>query len=284
MSDRSFRCVFMGSPDFAVPTIQRIALAFPGTVSCVITQPDAPRGRGKHVSPTPVAEMAEQFRIPVFKPTSKTDILPILELYQPDFVVVVAYGMILPKAVTDHYFCFNGHASLLPKYRGAAPIHFAILNGDTETGVTLIKITEKMDAGDMLAKESISILPKDNLKTVHDKLSGLCADMIVSFIRDAYLTNQVTFEPQDGADVTFTRKLSKIDMKLDLTLDASLLVNQVRAFSPLPAAYVSLSNGGILKIIEAEAVDGVFTPIQVKPEGKPVMSYHDYLLSHPPIL
>ena len=281
--DRAFRCIFMGSPEFAVPTLLEIAHAFPGSVSAVLTQPDAPRGRGKRVSPTPVAELADQFQIPIYKPTSKFDILPILQRYEPDLVIVVAFGMILPRAVTDNFFCINGHASLLPKYRGAAPIHFALLNGETETGVTLIALNEVMDAGEMLAKEPLPIGPKDNLGTTHDALSHLCAEMTISFIND-FLMDTMQSEPQVEDEATYTRKLTKADAQLDLSRPAIDLFNQVRAFAPSPVAFTILPGGVVLKVIEAEVVDDIFVPVTVKPEGKPSMPYRDYLLGHPPIL
>jgi len=284
MKNPQLKCVFMGSPLFSVPVLEAILDAFPESVVGVITQPDMGRGRGKKVSPTPVAEVAMARGIPVYKPESKLEIEPILSALAPDLVVVVAYGMILPKSVTEGYFCMNGHSSLLPQYRGAAPIHFALLNGDTETGITLIKITEKMDAGDVLLKQACPIDPLDTLGSLHDRLSLLCAEMVVRFIKEHFLPSDICPIAQVESEATYTRKLTTADREINRLDSAEVSLNRVRAFSPVPGAFISLDGGGIVKVLSADIVDNRLRPLRVKPEGKAEMVYPDYLLGNPPII
>jgi len=165
--------LFMGTPDFAVPTLHTLVQAFPDSTTHVVTMPDKVRGRGKKVSYSPVKAAALDLSLNVFTPASKTEVTNLVKQINPDLTVVIAYGMIIEKAVVDQYFCINLHASLLPKYRGASPIQSSLLNGDTTTGVTVIKLNEFMDEGDMLRKMEIQIDESINCGELTLKLSEL---------------------------------------------------------------------------------------------------------------
>jgi methionyl-tRNA formyltransferase len=175
------RVVFMGTPDFAVPTLQALVQAG-HDLTAVVTQPDRPRGRGKKEAAPPVKVAADALHIPVFQPHRVKDpeFIDVLKRLAPDIIVVAAYGRILPPAILNlpDYGCVNVHASLLPKYRGAAPLHWAVINGERETGITIMRMDEGMDTGDILLKEPVPISEEDNVGTVHDNLSAMGARLL----------------------------------------------------------------------------------------------------------
>lgn len=267
------RVLFMGSPDFAVPTLKALVDFFGiSKIVGVVSQPVKVRGRGRELSPTPVHQFAHSLGLTVFTPKSKEEVASVVETLQPDLVVVIAYGMILPKSVTDHYFCVNLHGSLLPNYRGASPMQAAILAGDTETGVTLIRMNERMDAGEILGMARAS-LADETLGELHDRLSLLSAEVMINYLKGNCTTPII----QDENLATYCKKIQKEELLLDLSWDVSLLVRKVKAFSPFPGAYVVTAAGLRVKILDASVSDGKFLPIVVKPEGKGEMSYGDYV-------
>lgn len=274
----------MGSPDFAVPTLQAICTYFGSESVTVFSQPDKRRGRGKILSPTPVRQWALDHDIPTFTPLNKTEVSELVIKLKPDLIVVVAYGMILPVEVVDDYVCINGHASLLPAYRGASPIHAALLNGDTETGTTLIKMNAKMDEGNMLKIRCSPILSEDNLLSVHNKLAALTAEAFSEWLADDFETNNFIGTRQNEAQSSYCKKLRTSDRELNLSDPVELNLNKIRAFSPQPGAFLTLKSGKGIKILKASIVDGILNPIIVKPEGKKEMPYSDYLLANPPII
>lgn len=255
------RIVFMGTPDFAVPCLQQL-LDHGHDVCAVYTQPDKPVGRKQILTPPPVKALALEHSLPVEQPTSFRDEETVAKLraYQPDLIVVVAYGRILPKAVLDlpKYGCINVHGSLLPKYRGAAPIQWAVLNGDEITGVTTMMMAEGLDTGDMLQKTETKIDPNETSGELFDRLSEMGADLLLETI-DGLEKGTVTREVQDESLASHTTKIDKSLSPIDWTKAAGAIHNQVRGLSPWPVAQTTF-HGKTLKIhktaLSTESVSG----------------------------
>ena len=254
----NLRIVFMGTPDFSVPSLA--ALHDKGyDIAAVYTQPDKQRGRGKKVSFSPVKEKAVELGIPVLQPVTFKDEAVVAELraFQPDVIIVIAYGKILPKAVLDipPYGCLNVHGSLLPKYRGAAPIQYAIKNGEKESGVTIMLLDEGMDTGAMLKKAIVPLAEKETTGTLFDKLSRLGADTLLDVLEDlpGYEEKAV---PQEESQASYTAKISKEEAKIDWQQDAASIERLIRTLDPHPGAYTFLQDGKRLKIWAADVVDG----------------------------
>lgn len=251
------RIIFAGTPDFAVPSL-RALLTSPHEVVAVYTQPDRPAGRGRKLRASPVKALAVEHGIPVEQPLSlKTaESQMTLAHYAPDLMVVVAYGLILPQAVLDlpHHGCVNVHASLLPRWRGAAPIQRSILAGDSETGVTLMRMEAGLDTGPMLAKVHCPIEPSDTAADLHDRLAGLGGALLGAHL-DALLTAQLPCEPQDDALATYAAKLDKAEAELDWTQPAVELLRRINAFNPWPVAQSGF-RGQVLRIWRACRIEG----------------------------
>ncbi len=230
--------VYMGTPEFAVLPLDAIIKAG-HNVTGVFTQPDKPKGRGYTLTPPPVKVRALESEIPVFQPTSMKDgeALKILEELNPDVIVVVAYGKILPKAILDlpKYGCVNVHASLLPKYRGAGPIQWCVLNGEEETGVTTMKMAEGLDTGDMLLKSATKIGKNETAGELHDRLSQMGANLITDTLK-ALEDNTVIPEKQDDSLSNYAPMLTKELCKIDWNKSAQEIHNQVRGLNPWPVA------------------------------------------------
>ena len=255
--------VFAGTPDFAVSSLQ--ALMDSGhVVVAVYTQPDRPAGRGRKLRPSPVKMLAEQAGIPVMQPVSLRDVgeQEKLAALQADLMVVVAYGLLLPQAVLDapRRGCVNVHASLLPRWRGAAPIQRAILAGDAETGVTLMAMDIGLDTGAMIARASCPITAQDTGGSLHDRLAALGADLLAENL-DAILDGRVSAEAQDDALATYADKLKKSEAELDWQDSAPALARRIQAFNPWPVAW-TVWDGRNLRIwrAEADATDAAGTP------------------------
>lgn len=251
------RIVFMGTPDFAVPSLT--ALCDAGyDVRAVVTQPDKQRGRGKKVSFSPVKEKALELGLSVLQPQSMWDAAAIEDVrsYAPDVIIVIAYGKILPKAVLDipKYGCLNVHGSLLPKYRGAAPIQYAIKNGDVESGVTIMLLDEGMDTGAMLKKAVLPLDAKETTGSLFDRLAPLGAKTLLSVLSDlpAYEANA---EAQDESLASYTAKIDKEDACIDWSGDAVVIERLIRTLDPHPGAYTTCQ-GKRLKIWSADVIDG----------------------------
>jgi methionyl-tRNA formyltransferase len=249
------RIIFAGTPDFAVPSLQKL-LDLGHDVCAVYTQPDRPAGRGQHLQPPPVKVLALKHDIPVLQPlTLKTDeALQTFQNFNVDLMVVVAYGMILPQTVLDapRLGCINGHGSLLPRWRGAAPIQRAVIEGDKETGVTIMQIVKKLDAGDMLHKEIYAIKPTDTSAIVHDELAKLSAIGLEKVLSQLENGTEKP-EPQDENLVTYAAKLTKEEALIDWSESAEKLVRKIHGFNPKPVAY-TLYNDLAMKIWTAEAL------------------------------
>jgi methionyl-tRNA formyltransferase len=266
--------IFMGSPLFALPCLH--ALHKQLNVTHIFTKPDAQKGRGKKLSPTPIKEWGIEHNIPVSTPLTKTDLADMVMKINPTLIIVIAYGMILPKQITDNYTCINLHASLLPQYRGASPIHSSLLNNDKISGVTAIHMNEKMDEGDILHSNDIQIKDTDTLSTLHDTLSQLSAKTILDVLDNKTLSPK----KQDHSQASFCKKLHTSDRRIHPSDPTSISYGKIRAFAPKPGAFIE-KNGKTIKIIEACLQNESLSPIIVQPEGKGPMPYADYLLGHP---
>jgi methionyl-tRNA formyltransferase len=295
------RIVFMGTPQFAVPSLQRLADS-PHSVVGVVTQPDRPSGRGQLLRPSPIKELARNLGVPVLQPdrARSPEFFEQLRKLLPDIVVVVAYGQILPAAViaVPPMGCINAHASLLPHLRGAAPIQRAILAGDRETGVTVMRINERMDAGDVLCARPVAIDADDDAASLGAKLASLAADLLLEAV-DLIANGKAHWTPQDETSATYAPMVRREETQIDWTLSAEDAERHIRAFRPDPGAF-TLHDGVRLKIlaakvasravggppgtVEADAPEGVCVTCgsgslilaTVQPEGGRAMSALDY--------
>lgn len=252
------RIVFAGTPEFALPTLQAL-LDSPYEVCGVYTQPDRPAGRGRKLTPSPVKQLAQAANIPVYQPESFKQADNIAELAQlnADLLVVIAYGLILPQAVIDtpRLGCINVHGSLLPRWRGAAPIHRALMAGDTKTGITIMKVVKKLDAGDMLLKLECPITATDTSSNLHDQLATLGAKGLLEVV-EQYAQGTVIAEPQDEALVTYAHKLEKHEALLDWSDTAIHLDRKIRGLNAWPVAQ-TLFKGDILRVWNSALTDKV---------------------------
>ncbi|EHQ51266.1 methionyl-tRNA formyltransferase [Ectothiorhodospira sp. PHS-1] len=232
------RIIYAGTPDFAVPALEAL-IASPHDVVAVYTQPDRPAGRGRKLTPSPVKQVALAHGIPVEQPERlrPEPVQTRLREYRPDLMVVAAYGLILPQSVLDipRLGCVNIHASLLPRWRGAAPIQRALAEGDESTGVTLIQMAAGLDTGDMLLKGACPITPADTARTLHDRLAAMGAALLLPCLDDL-ADGRLHPEPQDETLATYARKLDKAEALLEWSLPAAVLDRRIRAFNPWPVA------------------------------------------------
>lgn len=292
------RVVFMGSPDFSVPLLDALVAAG-HEIACVYCQPPRPAGRGKKDRPTPVQARAEELGLPVRHPVSLKGAEEQAEFaaLNADIAVVVAYGLILPQAVLDAPAkgCLNIHASLLPRWRGAAPIHRAIMAGDAETGVCIMQMEAGLDTGPVLLERRIEIGAEDTTGELHDRLSALGAQAITEALEQI---DTLSAQTQPEAGVTYAAKIDKAEARIDWSRDASDIDRQIRGLSPFPGAW-SMINGRRVKLLRSRASlgSGVAGSVlsgltvacgtgsveitQVQPEGKGRMSSEDFLRGTP---
>jgi methionyl-tRNA formyltransferase len=288
----------MGSPDFALPTLKALAEQY--EVVGVVTQPDRASGRGRELKPPPVKLLAQELNIPVIQPEKlrQPEAMEQLRAWHPDLIVVAAFGQILRKDVLDlpPHGSINVHASLLPRWRGAAPINAAILHGDEETGITIMKMDVGLDTGPILTQRSIRLTPEDTAGSVFEKLSQLGADLLIETLPD-YLSGKIQPVPQPEEGSTYAPMLKKEEGQLDFTRPAEELERRVRAFNPWPGAFMDF-DGTLLKIhrahLEAGTVeagqkliyrdqpavgtaDGLLILDEVQPAGKKTMSGKAFL-------
>ena len=297
------KIMFMGTPDFAVMCLEALINAGHEIIS-VITTPDKPRGRGHKMCPTPVGEYAQNKGIEVFKPLNlkKESFEEFLNKNNPDLIVVVAYGKILPPYVLSYpkYGCVNVHASLLPKYRGAAPIQRSIIDGEKVTGVTTMYMAQELDTGDMLLKSEVEITPEDNFETLHDKLAIEGADLIVKTVTELE-KGTVNPVPQNDALSNYAKMITKETALIDWSKNANDIHNQVRGLYPIPKAF-TFYQGKQLKICRTLVTDEktsqnagciisadknflsvacgegtVLKVLEIQAEGKKQMNVSDYL-------
>ena len=272
------KCIFCGSPEFSLNALKVLIKDPQIIIKSVITQPDKVRSRGRKVSPTLVKKLAQKNNLVVHTPEDKQSFSEIVYNIKPDLIVVVAYGMIIPKKIIDDYTCVNIHASLLPKYRGASPIQAALLHGETVSGLTLIKMNEKMDQGDIIDQVTCEISSYDSFRLLHDKLASLSSNILQNFLNNLKRSSKFTTRAQNHQLATYCKKISKPELELDGSHSILFNYNKIRAFSPVPGAYI-IKNKQRIKILAASLVGNNLTPTMVKPEGKKSMSYSDYLLA-----
>jgi methionyl-tRNA formyltransferase len=289
----SIRVVFMGSPDFALNSLRLLTQHY--QVVGVVTQPDRASGRGRELKAPPVKLLAQELNIPVIQPEKlrEPEAMQQLQAWAPDLIVVAAFGQILKKDVLDFpkYGCVNVHASLLPRWRGAAPINAAVLAGDEETGVTIMKMDVGLDTGPMLAMKRIRIKPDDTAGSLFEALATLGADLLIETL-PAYMDGNLTPQPQPEEGATYAPMLKKEDGRLDFNQSALELERRIRAMSPWPGAWFEL-NGNVLKVgrgvvsetkgneVESRLIvdgrpavtcaDGVLILDEVQPPGKKMM-------------
>jgi methionyl-tRNA formyltransferase len=243
------RLIFMGTPQFAVPTLQKL-IESGEEILAVVTQPDRPKGRGQQLAAPPVKVMAEQHGIPVLQPVKvrAPEFIEIMRKLAPDLIVVIAFGQILPKALLDIpvHGCLNVHASLLPRYRGAAPINWCIINGETETGITTMQMDVGLDTGDMLVLNSTPIDPDEDSSALHDRLSLLGAETLVETL-DLLQAGKLVPQKQDDSLTCYAPLLKKEDGEIDWRKGAQAIRNLVRGVTPWPGAFTFL-DGKTVKV------------------------------------
>lgn len=297
------RILFMGTPDFALFSLRALVEAGEDVIG-VVTQPDKPKGRGYTLTPPPVKVYAEGRGIPVYQPKTLRgeEFAALLSELNPDLCVVAAYGKILPANVLDYpkFGCINIHGSLLPEYRGAAPMQRAILDGKRETGITTMMMDVGLDTGDMLLTEAVAIEPNDNFETVHDKL-GACGARVLLRTLEALRAGTLVRRKQDDSLATYAAKIEKSDCVIDFSRDAETVHNQIRGLSPIPLAFTHTPDGKMLKVIAAEPTEwqgeadagrvvsleggritvacgrGAIALLTVLPEGKKRMGAADFI-------
>ena len=278
------RILFMGTPAFALPSLQILhEQQYP--IIGVVSQPDRPQGRGlKEVAP-PVKILAQKFGLPIFQPEKVKDqsFIELIKKLNPEMVVLVAFGQILPKEIIDHppMQCLNIHTSLLPKYRGAAPLNWPIIRGETKTGVTIMLMDEGMDSGDILLQQETDIGAAETYGDLHDRLAQLGATLLIKTIEQVAAGNAQR-QPQDASGVTLAPRLKKETGKINWQNNVSDIVNLIRGLSPTPAAY-TLLEGQVLKIFSAEAnqnktSETPFTIGAASAAGLPVAASDGYVI------
>jgi len=250
-------------------------------LNTVITQPDKKVGRKKEITPPPVKICAQESEISILQPNKIKDknVFERLKELNPELIVVAAYGQILPKEIIElpKYGCINVHASLLPKYRGASPIQTAILNGDAKTGITIMKMDEGMDTGDIIAQDEIKIEDNDDAQTLHDKLSKLGADLLIQTLPD-YLAGKIKSTPQDDSKATHTKILTRDDGEIDFSKTAKEIERQLRAFTPWPGIFThfQVKKIKIFKLKTDEEINPLFPPGKIyEAEGTVVINCRD---------
>ena len=252
------KIIFAGTPEFAVPALAALIQAGHDVVM-VLTQPDRPAGRGMQLKASPVKQLALQHNLAVFQPQSlkPAEVQAQIAAVNADVMMVAAYGLIIPTAVLNLFKkgCYNIHASLLPRWRGAAPIHRALLAGDAQTGVTIMEVVPALDAGAMVSKGVVPILETDTTQTLHDSLSKIGADLMVQAMADLVKNGSLQSTPQDESLVTYAHKLEKLESAIDWHKSAADISRQVRGFNPFPVATTQF-RGETCRIWFASATNG----------------------------
>lgn len=255
------RIIFAGTPEFAAESLKALLQQGEHEVIAVYTQPDRPAGRGRELKASPVKELALERRIPVLQPLSLKDPEAVNELraLKPDLMIVAAYGLLLPQDVLDipRWGCLNVHASLLPRWRGAAPIQRAILAGDRETGITIMQMDAGLDAGAMRYLERCPISPNDTGASLHDRLALLGGEALVAAL-DLLVAGELPSAPQTDADATYARKLTKEEARLDWSQPAAQLARAIHAYNPVPVAYTTLGEH-IVRVWQGRALEDTTT-------------------------
>lgn len=262
----------MGTPDFACPTLKKL-IDQGENLLAVVTQPDRPKGRGQNLMPTPVKELALKHNISVMQPQKvrEPEFVEIIRELKPDVIVVVAFGQILPRSLLDipPHGCINVHASLLPRYRGAAPLNWCIINGETETGVTTMLMDSGLDTGPMLLRQSTPLDENEDISSLHDRMAEMGADLLIETL-NGLKSGTVTPEPQNNDDTCYAAMLKKEDGCINWHKDARTIHNQVRGLSVWPGAYTGINNQ-VLRIFRTRVGNGSGPPGTVLKATKEVL-------------
>lgn len=297
------KIVFMGTPDFSVPILQALD-GSDNQIVLVVTQPDRPKGRKKAMTPPPVKIEADKLQIPVLQPEKLKDEYKKVLSYEPDVIITAAYGQLLPKELLSAppFGCINVHASLLPELRGGAPIHYAILEGKEETGVTIMYMVEKLDAGDILTKQKVSIAKTDHVGSLHDKLSVAGADLLIDTLPKLF-ANELKPVKQNEHEATFAANIKREEERINWNQSNEEVYNHVRGLHPWPVAFTTYkgksmkiwwgemditdygagSPGEIVRIFDSESFivrcgNGKgFKVAEIQPAGKKRMTVKEYL-------
>jgi len=301
---KPLRLIFMGTPEFALPGLRSLLNAPALEIVAVFTQPDKPVGRKQILTPPPVKALALEHNLKILQPERIKPELEIIKDLAPDLIVVIAYGKIIPQSILDlpRYGCLNVHASLLPKYRGAACLNAPILNGDKETGITLMEMDAGLDTGPILRQAKLALSGQETLEIVHDKLAALGAEILVPTLLD-WVQGKIKPQIQDNSQASYIKMLSKEDGRIDWTRSAREIERMVRAYNPWPGTYTE-KNNEILKIISVEheilesnnhQVGELFSAderlavqcgqdalliLKLQPAGKKIMTAKEYLRGH----
>lgn len=265
------RIIFMGTPEFACPTLQKLIDRGENLIA-VITQPDRPKGRGQKLTPPPVKELAEKHSIPVYQPNKVRDpeFVNLIREMQPEIIVVVAFGQILPKSLLEipKHGCINVHASLLPRYRGAAPLNWCIINGESETGVTTMMMDVGLDTGDMLLVERTALDDNEDIASLHDRMSLMGAELLAKTL-DMIDQGQLVRHPQDNSESCYAAMLKKEDGTINWESEAGTIHNLVRGLAVWPVASTTIDNQ-VLKIYKSRRGEGSGNPGTVLQASKGV--------------
>lgn len=294
---KKVKTIFMGTPEFAIPVLKTLLKL--SDVVCVVTKPDALVGRKKVLTPSPIKKLAIKENIPVLTPVKLKEEYQSILNYEPELIVTCAYGKIVPKVILDYpkYGCINIHASILPKYRGSAPMQWAIANGEKETGITLMYMDEKMDTGDIIDIEKIPILDDDDLGSIHDKMSLLGSSILEKNFSNI-INNNISRVKQDDTKATLAPMITREMELLDFNDYGKNIINKIRAFSPYPLTRTMINNEEV-KIVKAkfirkentnigkliitkndlgiECLDGIIYLEIIKPVGKKEMPIKSFL-------
>ncbi|MDD4333112.1 MAG: methionyl-tRNA formyltransferase [Patescibacteria group bacterium] len=264
MSNQPIKTIFIGTPDFGVPALEKLAADSDFEIVAVITQPDKKVGRKQILTPPPIKVLSKNLGLKIIQPEKIKEIVKEIKDLKPDLIITIAYGQIIPQAILDipKYGCINVHGSLLPKYRGAACIAAAILNGDEETGITIMKMDASLDTGPILSQTKIKLAPTETAGTLFEKLSKLGADFLLPTIKD-YISGKIKPTAQDNSQASYIKEFKKEDGMIDWQKNAIEIERFVRAMNPWPGAYTKITNyklqiTNILKIIKVEQ-----TPIDI---------------------
>lgn len=303
------RIIFMGTAELSCYSLEKLCADKQFQLLAVVTQPDKPKGRDLNLAPSPVKVLAAKLSLPILQPLKAREEKFIDELRElkPDLIVVVAYGQILPQALLDVplHGCLNVHTSLLPKYRGAAPIQWSIADGNPETGVTIMKMDAGLDTGPILSMSRTPILPTDDLQVLHDRLAQLGAELLIQTI-PGYVAGKIYPQPQSAEGSTYAAKIRKEDGRIDWSQPAEKIWNRLRAFTPWPGAFTFLpteTKPQLLKIWKAEPIDksgrageilsadkagvvvgcglGALRVLELQREGGKRMAAEQFLIGHP---
>lgn len=292
------KIVFMGTPEFAVPILKMLIENY--NVVLVVTQPDKPVGRHHILTPPPIKELAKLHQIPVFQPSNIKEDYEEIQKVKPDVIITCAYGQIIKKEILEcaSIGAFNVHASLLPKYRGGAPIHKALINGEKETGITIMYMDEGMDTGDMISKKVYQIKEDDNVGTLHEKLSKMGSELLKETL-PSILNKTNKREKQKESDVTYAYNIKREEEHIDFFKTGKEIINQIKGLNPWPTANFKvfdeewkvleatfqkkeIEEASLIKEISKEAIgitcqDGIIYITKIKPFGKRIMKTSDYL-------